>query len=216
METEVKERPILFSGPMVRAILAGRKTQTRRIVKCLGGYRRGDQWAGPANPSSGMLVYRDGGAWDDSRDFPPKDPIAMCPFGQPGDRLWVRETTGIVRYVGLVTASLPSQKLVYRADEPKEQPLRWKPAIHMLRSECRLVLELTDVRVERLNKISEADAYAEGIEIPSHKAFVSNGAPELRNEARCQFTELWESINGEGSWDANPWVWVVEFKKVGA
>lgn len=172
----MKERPILFSSPMIRAILAGVKTQTRRIVK--------------GNPI----------------------PQMPCPYGVAGDRLWVRESfrveergRGTQRY----------EVYFYRADEPTSRlfnPLRYKPSIHMPRALCRIVLEVTAVRVERLQAISEADAIAEGVVRDS----VGWNVPDIcvtPISAADAYGLLWDSVNGSGAWDSNPWVWVVEFKR---
>jgi hypothetical protein len=192
--TAIKERPILFSGPMVRAILDGRKTQTRRIVKGKGTWdvvteERGAPWPGAEN---------DLGDWQDFE----------CPYGDVGDRLWVREAWAQVVVGNQID-------YLYRADthtglEKRDGDQKWKPSIHMPRVACRLMLEITGVRVERLNEISQQDAVCEGAwenndENPSN----AHGISAVR-----QFEALWESINGLGSWSANPWVWVVKFKRV--
>lgn len=171
----MKERPILFSTPMVRAILGGRKTQTRRVVK--------------AQHSS--LVENLIDNWE-GRPFP---------FGKPGDRLWVRETW----------THDDEGNISYRAqmDDWVECPgNKWKPSIFMPRIASRITLEISTIRVERLQDISEEDAKAEG---PSQH-------PEYPKEFYCSWRKayqvLWDSINGPGSWDRNPWVWVIEFKGV--
>lgn len=229
MEKPVKERPILFSGAMVRAILSGQKTQTRRMVK-------------------GMALE-----WLQPEMFTPEyvaDPDnRMCPYGQPGDRLWVREAWGY-RGSAISTEWPGIQKVAieYRADSqrieyerpskddsglPKQRECRadedyindyyngyltrywkqWRPSIHMSRWACRLVLEIVSVRVERLQDISSADALAEGVSChPDHH----HKPRESIYSAVGGFRELWESINGPESWSANPWVWVVELKKVAA
>lgn len=195
----MRERPILFSGPMVRALLAGTKTQTRRIVKP----QPAGAWAAPGKTS--------------------------CPYGQPGDRLWVRETWAR-NQVMPIEHRAPGE-FIYGA-ELNESGLRryaatWKPSIHMPRAACRLVLEITGVRVERLHQISEADAIAEGI--PEESApcercgdcgwLCIGGEPQECDAPGCGdgaidgYRALWEQINGAGSWAANPWVWVVEFRR---
>ncbi len=184
----MKERPILFSAPMVRALLDGSKTQTRRVVKPT------PEWIG----QSGVLSYRGRVGL----------PHALCPYGQPGDRLWVRET-----HMDLGACYL------YRADAEAEQERAivaprqlWRPAIHMPRAASRITLEITGVRVERLQDISEDDALAEGC---SSTAIVhEDGEDYTGHYASEEYQVLWESINGPGSWDANPWVWVVEFKRL--
>lgn len=176
----MKERPILFSAPMVRALLDGSKTQTRRVVN-----------------------QRHLAQIDLSRGGCKANWSKPMPYGQPGDRLWVRETH--CQVVPRYGSSDPSA--LYRADlDPGQQYLcvdRWTPAIHMPRNACRITLEVTGVRVERLRDISETDALAEGID-------QDTCAPV------AVYRDLWESINGYASWDLNPWVWAVEFKKVTA
>ena len=193
-----KERPILFSAPMVRAILAGTKTQTRRVVKGAP-----EDWS-PVQPQvyAPTIVDRHGfeqpgpdafGAGDAQGDH-----WIRCPYGQPGDRLWVRETW-----------AQHGVSAVYRADSG-DRPAgagMWRPSIHMPRWASRITLEVTGVKVERLQGISEADAIAEGIP----QSDVS--PPDMGVFA---YRQLWESINGPGSWDANPWVWCVSFKRVTA
>lgn len=176
----MKERPILFSAPMVRALLTGTKTQTRRI----------------AIPKRSIEPMTD-----------------ECPYGQPGDRLWVREAW---RVEGKHTDSYsPSCIEINRAHFGRidyEASITWnksmygklRPSIHMPRWASRITLEVTGVRVERLQDISEADARAEGISRAD--------CPDWH--ATTDYRALWESINGPGSWDANPWVWVVEFRRV--
>ena len=182
-----KERPILFSGPMVRAILEGRKTQTRRVVKfdpCPSSYAMVSHYDGLGN-----VVLTDGS-------------YLRCPYGQPGDRLWVRETWAHRRWM-LGDAS-PDPTTVYRADSDDLRGCdRWRPSIHMPRWASRITLEVVSVRVERLQDISEEDAMAEGV------ALAENYRGRL-----AHFAGLWEQINDLGSWNANPWVWVVEFRKL--
>ncbi|MBC4288214.1 ASCH domain-containing protein [Klebsiella quasipneumoniae] len=201
----MKERGMIFNSEMVRAILDGRKTQTRRIMKpqpepC----PRGGHWW-PSNVFKTMLHVEDemqngkggwGGLVGDA-----------CPFGDVGDRIWVRETWADAG------ASAPDLKL-YRANYPEHVPsiyenvppakeIRWTPSIHMPRTASRILLEITDVRVERLRSMSQDDARAEGV--------IAASGPM---EAGLAFRELWDSIYGEESWKANPWVWVIEFKRV--
>ena len=161
------ERPILFSAPMVRAILDGNKTQTRRVVKLKPDY---------------METFL---------RLPNK--VACCPYGQPGGRLWVRETFEDCE-------SALHSCVLYRADGGTPGT-KWTPSIHMPRWASRITLEITGVRVERLQDISEEDAISEGTPFPCG-GWVGG------------YQKLWESIHGPGSWDLNPWVWVVEFKRV--
>ena len=213
----MKERPILFSAPMVRALLSGEKTQTRRVVKLKNG-----QYIPPSKSA-------DGPGWAQM--------LRSCPYGQPGDRLWVRET---FQYRGASydghgidesewfrcygaggaadnwdpdyphgwwpTPHMNVKKLDAADEQEGEGVTGWVtkriPGIHMPRWASRITLEVTSVRVERLQDISEADAAAEGVhtdpDCPAYDAYQA----------------LWEQINGKGSWDANPWVWVVEHKRI--
>lgn len=205
----VKECPILMNGEMVRAVLANRKTQTRRLLK-------------PSKRKDGCelvpeLLQRTGVG-------------KACPIGAVGDRLWVRETLKQKANGDYSNSPHSSQTdWVYAADGEMLKPnwaemVGWsvhrsKPSIHMPRWASRITLEIVCVRVERLNDISEADADAEGFggDFP-HAAFPEfDWTVEAKMGAKtipeC-FAELWESINGEGSWAANPWVWVIEFKRV--
>ncbi|MBK7814515.1 MAG: hypothetical protein IPJ52_09510 [Rhodocyclaceae bacterium] len=191
----MKERPILFSGPMVRAILEGRKTQTRRIVKqCHMVMDHGEDAAGQCI-NAGYIPC-----------FP------LCPYGHRGDRLWVRETWTCVH--GVPSAGgvpHPDDFVRYRADEgPGEQVITdvrcWHPVNPMPRVYSRILLEIVAVRVERLNEISGTDCIAEGI--------IEADAPQYVFGLHEAYRDLWESINGAGSWTENPWVWVVEFRRV--
>lgn len=223
----MKERPILFSAPMVRALLAGTKTQTRRVVK----WR--DVAAGLNLSFSGLGVEQTPAGW--VLTSPSRSSVewrcgpTACPYGQPGERLWVRETwQGPImsadeweQHGNDDPGSLPSRfnspsYCEYAADggPPPEfmtadddLVCRWRPSIHMPRWASRITLEVTGVRVERLQDISDADCFAEGIQQCSDEGLVSDGT------ARGTYKALWESINGPGSWDANPWVWVVEVRR---
>ncbi len=222
-----RERPILFSGPMVRAILEGRKTVTRRVMK-------------PQPDFLGSMV-------DPNTPFKTLDAglhaRITCPYGEPGDRLWVRETWTDVNMCG-------APALAYRADEdirdlmeepgflddrgafnyddPRVKPYpfacwyaeldqaRWRPSIHMPRWASRILLEITAVRVERLQDISEEQALAEGVhgEPCDHARQACSDIGCWGDTAKGAFGFLWEQLNGAGAWQANPWVWVVEFKRV--
>ncbi|CAD5377109.1 Phage-related protein [Pseudomonas sp. OF001] len=247
----MKERPILFSGPMVRAILDGRKTVTRRAIKhqpdvpVTDAIPRRNYPHGPATadwywrPKHGHLNGAPSKGWD-----------FKCPYGEPGDRLWVRESHAQVfevdipegRPVGPIgTAGSPGRpdwkfRYVYRADGEMpnvqwhhigdSQPVRWTPSIRMPRTASRILLEITDVRVERLQDGDGETAFgsrylAEGINRIHHgdgeyyyHAFESEPGPGNWIDPFDAWRELWESINGAEPWDANPWVWVVEFKRV--
>lgn len=208
--SQIKERPILFSAPMVRAILEGRKTVTRRVCKPQPSANAHTTCA-TGNP---MGVW-----WETGKD------INRCPHGQPGDRLWVRETWYCDHFEVMrgpylkpddldIGEALDDGTLVYAADglTPYEadQPI-WKPSIHMPRWACRILLEITAVRVERLQDISRADIRAEGLQCPPELAS-DDVSPNYRDWYPAAWRELWESTGGD--WNANPWVWVVEFKRV--
>lgn len=201
-KTQAKERPIIFSAPMVRAILDGTKTQTRRVVKqqivqderFIGGFKL----IGPGGVETAIA-----------------GPLAsfLSPYGPPGDRLWVRENF----------FPIYPQDLTYNGGRPIEydyaatyqhgyrlgdligKKKKWKPSIHMPRIASRITLEITGVRVERLQDISRGDAMAEGCPFQN----MADG-PNPCN----WFAGLWGSINGTESWQSNPWVWVVEFKRM--
>ena len=222
----MKERPILFSAPMVRAILAGTKTQTRRVVKPVGdddGFVLLDHGNGywpyrsDDGESSFHTVKRGG------KEYLDETPHA-CPYGQPGDRLWVRETFSWPRHQDGYAPSLwhSMDEIWYWADGNPDDGdwTRPRPSIHMPRFASRIDLEITGVRVERLADISEADAIAEGIYKDPDDEIPFNGPyyPENTDSqgywtARDAYCELWESLNGTGSWAANPWVWVIEFRR---
>lgn len=201
-----RERPILFNADMVRAILDGRKTQTRRVVK---------HQPGKVSPAGRPLFYEHG---DNGRRVMPK-----CPYGQPGDRLWVRETTeeDMIGSSSLARYSAGGGMVCSESGGYHEwwYSRRVCPSVHMPRWASRITLEVAGVRVERLQDISEEDAKAEGAD-PLDMAH----NPSLSNAHRIDFggiqshkagfRKLWESINRPGSWDANPWVWVIEFRRL--
>ncbi|HBR1654982.1 TPA: morphogenetic protein [Klebsiella pneumoniae] len=203
------ERGMIFNAEMVRAILDGRKTQTRRPVKFpvhdknLGCELAGNELAGEL--SAGNYLN--------------------SAFGKPGDRIWVRET-----FCPVDDTQYGGEKWVdyratprYEASHPAgwdsapndAEALKWRPSIHMPRWASRILLEITGVRVERLNSISQEDAQAEGLELTGWRPTYSD--PDSGGEVMTpydNFAQLWESIYGEESWKANPWVWVIEFKRV--
>lgn len=220
----MKERPILFSAPMVRAILAGQKTQTRRIVKH-AHVAEADAWAGNGDGTWQLGVYGEGGvaACMD---------LVRCPYGVPGDRLWVREMWCLAapdrdchlngepqawrprRDDGRWAYYAATDDDVVNVDDDNRSP--WKPSIHMPRWASRLTLQVTSLRVERLQDISELDALAEGIEGRVVDG-VLNGEPGryIVGTARDAFASLWDSINGERApWSSNPWVWAIEFSRL--
>lgn len=210
------ERPILFSAPMVRALLAGTKTQTRRVLKLPVEVAANDVLL------TGMQAgYPDGirPVWEYFDD--PNAFSTVCTYGQPGDRLWVREAfAGSIAYE---RRGYPlkewGNKIWYVADgEPRSgQWTRPRPSIHMPRCLSRITLEVTEVRVERLQAISEADAIAEGLMVMNGQALYTAPLPRVgwwETDPRVAYRDLWEAINGPGSWEANPWVWVLSFKRV--
>ncbi len=208
----MKERPILFSGPMVRALLDGSKTQTRRVVKPQPTH---------FNPVGvPRRVIPTGGPSD----------VIRCPYGQPGDRLWVRESWQFydwtedgqpcARFAADNATTWPLRIPEEQADRLNEiwaglsapenysidnhaRDRRWRPSIHMPRWASRITLEITGVRVERLQDITRGDAMSEGCPFPN----MAKG-----EDPRKWYADLWNEINGPAAWDANPWVWVVEFR----
>ncbi|MCD5326717.1 ASCH domain-containing protein [Chromobacterium piscinae] len=209
----IKERPILFSGDMVCALLAGAKTQTRRIIKPQPDVteerlRELDAWI-----DGFTLSQQVDGAWQHGFIN------AQCPYGEPGNRLWVRETWRKVgAECGCSEAPCGCPKpgdIVYRATQD-DGDCKWRPSIHMQRAACRILLEITDVRVEQLQDISEADAIAEGCEAKpcDHKRQSCEDIGCYGPTAAGAFHWLWNQLNGPDSWNANPWVWVIEFKRV--
>jgi hypothetical protein len=212
----VRERPILFSGPLVRAIIEGRKTQTRRYVKPQpsGAFR-----------SFGELPTCDChpfGFHDGDRRYP-------SPYGGPGDRLYVKESW-CVKGERLGVATITPEDCHYRADDPDirkvdgdgfqvytkagKEASPWMSGRFMPRSASRLILEITEVRVERLKAITEQDARAEGI--GGYGGTHWRGANDMipRASARLAFVDTWDRLYGDGAFDANPWTWVVGFRPV--
>ncbi|QHQ14549.1 morphogenetic protein [Pectobacterium parmentieri] len=217
----MKERPIIFNAEMVRAILDGSKTQTRRTLRIQPTECNHTHW--PEHPNS-EWNYDDRG-WScavcgNGVSLAKRDVKGItCPFGKVGDRLWVRETWA--RY----NIDQNAHDMAYRATTPDDWPKegRWRPSIHMPRWASRILLEITDVRVERLNDISEENAIAEGV-ARRHSDTYHGFYRDYENEgygqgctfANDSFRSLWKSIYGAESWEANPWVWVIEFKRMEA
>ena len=208
----MKERPILFNAPMVRAILDGRKTVTRRAVKPqpAGEIRRGEP---------------DFNHWIDTKYWERQNQKEnrgigtrgfACPYGQPGgDRLYVRETWAAPHaYDHLPPRLIPQDARIHYAATEDRGGLLWRPSIHMPRWASRITLEVTGVRVEPLNAISNDDAKAEGAEFWRNDGTLTELPP--CSEHRYAFEDLWTSINGADSWNANPWVWVVSFRRLDA
>lgn len=214
----MKERGIIFTDEMVRAILDGRKTQTRRLVNLVPTTHDFHGWI-----MSSTCTKDEGKACWAIGDSPLlKDPIRLnCPFGKIGDRLWVRETwrkfnasdeCGCSEYPCRCPAN---NAVLYRADGDSGES-KWKPSSQMPRLASRILLEITAVRVERLRDTSEGDAVEEGV-APMYGGYWKNYQPgwtQHQLSARGSFVTLWNSINGVDAWDKNPWVWVIEFRRV--
>lgn len=250
MEARIREKGLIFNSEMVRAILDGRKTQTRRIMA-----------PQPADDiERGIFPNPEVIGWKSSRRHKHGSTTAhFCHYGKPGDRIWVRETWGVVSHAfsddGLMIDWVPDRPAtaihempfgngyysgyaIYAADGDftwgdddgyEDGRSCWKPSIHMPRAASRILLEITDVRVERLNAISPEDAESEGLERTNFTGFGDEpGLPsypepdvyfdplkkQWKEYPPEAFAGLWESIYGEGSWQANPWVWVIKFKRV--
>lgn len=211
----MKERPILFSGEMVRAILEGRKTQTRRVIKNQAHWWK-DVWRHPyggwiaADAPKPLIPLTQ---YDKKGGFP-------CPYGQVGDRLWVREALHKDMEKKDTIYDLDCQPVFYNGEFPKLVPWKWEkiklPSIFMPRWASRITLEITSIRVERLQEIKEEDAIAEGVAIDRGHCYEVAGHPVwVHNTARTCFETLWDSINGKKyPWESNLWVWVIEFKRL--
>lgn len=205
----MRERPILFAGPMVRAILNGEKAVTRRVMK-----PQPDFLGSMVDPNTPFKTL---GAGLHAR--------ITCPYGEPGDRLWVREAWVADAQVDSIAPRELSQgePIWYPADGHLRQTGcsmmsrgKCRPSIHMPRWASRILLEITAVRVEHLQDISDEHCVAEGIGVTKHAVGVKLTSPHDESVPRAMFRELWQSINGAESWAANPWVWVVEFRGIAA
>lgn len=220
----MKEHPILFSTPMVQAILEGRKTVTRRVVTrynssfegTIGGWQSLDfskAWV-DGDRASMQYLHVPNPEWETSHRIYPKY--------DPKEILWVRETWGRVVHVNSTTWE-SKDGYRYKADlkgEPIKGHDKFKPSIHMPRAACRLRLEIQSIQVERLHEITEEDAFKEGIDAENEdycaaEHYQLGGSPiEGGSPARFAFIALWQRINGAESWNANPWVWRTEFEKL--
>ena len=189
------ERPIIMTSESVRAILDGRKTMTRRVIK----FTHPTDWIGSVNPDGkdGWIAWGPTQVPDDySRKMYPNGGGFKCPYGVPGGRLWVRETW-----------ASSGMALYWKATDGADRVARWKSPIFMPRWASRITLEVVNVRVERVQEITDSDAYAEGIDSSIDDIL---GGPHLK------YKVLWDSINAKRGypWSSNPWVWVIEFRKV--
>lgn len=222
----MKERPILFTGAMVRAVLAGTKRQTRRICK-------------PAATLSAVVAVQD----PDEQPFGQRPAYLtpgwfgdedgesqfFSPYGAPGDRLWVRETHApqpdcLISWSKWMAGAGGEKPIIHYAADASDRAWveKWRPSIHMPRWASRITLEVTGVRVERLQDISTNDAEAEGVARTGpgitypFRDYLALAEPMRRFYPRAQdsYRSLWESINGPGSWAVNPWVWVIDFKRI--
>ena len=222
----MKERPILFNGPMVRGVLSGQKTVTRRVMKKQPCRPPKLVENGGANFWANPLYIQ--GAWMGSQSH-------ACPYGQPGDRLWVREAWAADAQIDAVSPRDLSrgEPIMYPADRAVRQtgcsmiaPGKTRPSIHLPRWASRILLEITDVRVERLrdtadlalldelgDMLDDCDSVA-GKEFSRIEHLQSAGAPLSMLLEMYGFKAYWDQANGAGSFDTNPWVWVVEFKRV--
>jgi len=231
----MKEHPIIFSATMVRAILADTKTQTRRVVK------PSPEWTEPGTAWKFSEDGHSGPGWYAyNEDYPEEGALFYrCPYGQPGDRLWVREAFRFLdsfdrdspSRVGDLCLNAGYQKpwapTQYEADGLRDNWMnvgtapgsitagKLRPGIHMPLWASRITLEVVSVRVERLADISKDDAMAEGIVLQPDGGFgLADSTHYNFSDPTDSYCSLWEAINGAGSWLSNPWVWVVEFKRL--
>lgn len=212
MQKIKKERPILFSTEMVQAILNGRKTMTRRIIKPQpivkknGWFHWGTKYSCSPTADKNLVMPDD------------------CPYGKIGDILYVKETylhrSGAYEYKASPGVFMKTQNI-----GPTLMITKWKPSLFMPKSAARIFLEITDIKVERLNDISEEDSIREGVEVYKKNYCLAGSGVTYKkygkiedciaySQARNSFRSLWKLINGEQSWNDNPWVWVIEFKRI--
>lgn len=213
----MKSRPVLFSAPMVRALLEARKTQTRRIIKPQPDYRLSHiGFECGSDRAIFAAVHRHAGPVTETSE----ERLVKCPYGKPGDLLWVRESGKIDQdskriFIYSATPGVCHVKDLADNDDYHTAAHAYKstPSIHMPRWASRLTLQLIDVRVERLQNITEEDAKAEGVwRCPVTGFFGSYQDSPAQDTAVLSYRDLWESINGSVSWVENPWAWVLEFK----
>ncbi len=214
----MKTRPILFSTEMVKAILAGRKTQTRSRVKLEDRYWNYKSVCKDYK-GTGFIFWTGKVSQEQSLQFYPNAEGKKCPYGQIGDVLWVRETWREVVDFD------KTDFIAYKADFPFLVD-KWNSPILMPKTAARIFLKITNIKVERLNDISESDAIKEGVEITGvnlngikpykrySKDHINDFYIHLPVTAKESYQTLWDSINGDGSWSLNPWVWVIEFERI--
>ena len=218
----MKDRPILFSAPMVRALLDGSKTQTRRVVKPKAAedleWFGGKDGADDDRKTNEILCQRsvEDGLQIWNFDYPEEGSVVIVfPYGQPGDRLWVREAwKAHTTFDNLPPRDIPQTHVWYMADKGYKAESRHRQGMFMPRWASRITLEITSVRVERLQDISAADAQAEGIVPDGDGGWHLADTRHYMGDPISSYASLWEYINGPDSWEANPWVWVIEFKVV--
>lgn len=221
-------KPILFNDEMVRAILDGRKTQTRRVVDSIAGMGRVTEFQASHTPGYAWTFRDRRSLWN---DLTGSQLLSRCPLGQPGSRLWVREAWmpdaprngewSDVEFYGCAMSPLSlipdhyrkPNHCLFRATWDGGELAGWKPSIHMPRWASRITLEITDVRVQRLQEIPTADVWAEGF------SYIDDEEPgwDAFSNVECGFADAWDSIAKPGAkWDDDPWVWAISFKRVEA
>jgi hypothetical protein len=222
----MKERGMLFSKPMVLALLDGSKTQTRRLCKLPDNAQEVQYWAPPSGKSQPGWADPGVNYWTpDPNGETSSNHLDTSPYGQPGDRLWVREAwRAHVSHDHVPPRDIPvGAVLLFEADADKHKfpwAGKYRPPMFMPRWASRIDLEITGVRVERLQDITESDAIAEGIQPiiesdgPNYFTAHIDGWNLNSSTALGAYQMLWEWINGAGSWDKNPWVWVIEFRRI--
>ena len=207
----MKETGIIMSGNHPKLILDGIKTQTRRVIKpqpFMGGGN-----ASAEHPSYGWFWKKLYQSWEGEEDFF-KRLVEQCPYGQVGDRLWVRETWA---YQEIEMGSYSDRKVIYKSDNPNEMEREnWKPSIHMFRKDSRITLEITEVRVERVQEIDSWDCIHEGIHQKYHSPVYNIITDKPNKRLITDFHNLWDSLNAKRGygWEVNPWVWVISFKEL--
>lgn len=208
----MKFRPILFSTSMVQAILEGRKTQTRRVVRPQP-LKLNFSTALPLNELINNLEWLTNKGLNEIRKDANAYVFPKCPYGYVGDVLWVRET-----WQDYARPDIKDVRFIFKADKTDAigSIIKWKPSIFMPKKACRIFLKIRDIRVERVQEISEDDAFSGGIK--SHegmcKNYLSKNSDDWFGDITDSFQSLWQSINGERSWSDNPWVWLISFERI--